>query len=87
MRIRVKTKGVNLWLPVPIFLVGVAIRMIPEAAFDDMKKEVPEPYAELMSRQTFLLLADSCKEALKECKGLEIVHVEAHDGTYVSIRV
>ncbi len=33
------------------------------------------------------MVLESCLDVLKENRGLEAVHVEAHDGTFVSIRL
>lgn len=46
-----------------------------------------QEYDAFVSRKTFLSIWEHCQESLKGCKGLEIVHVETHDGTYVSIKL
>lgn len=33
------------------------------------------------------MILEGCQDILKENKGLEVVHVEAADGTFVSIRI
>ena len=69
----------------PTALAGAAIKVMPEQAFAAMRKNVPPPYDRLVSRENFLLVYEICREILIENKGLEIVHVEAADGTFVSI--
>lgn len=69
----------------PTALAGAAIKVMPEQAFAAMRKNVPLPYDRLVSRENFLLVYEICREILIENKGLEIVHVEAADGTFVSI--
>lgn len=87
MKIKVKTPEVNFFMPVPLGLAGAAIRAMPEAAFESMRKKVDSPYASLICKEVFVMYWEACKEELKSCKGLEIVHVEAQDGTFVSIVV
>ena len=40
-----------------------------------------------ITRQVLVMLLDECMDILKENKGLEVVHVEAADGTFVSIKL
>lgn len=87
MRVRVKSQKVNLWLPVPLGMVGVVLRLLPESVFGEMGKELPEEYKPLVSKQTALMVWGECREALLECRGLEVVRVEAKDGTRVSIKI
>ena len=51
-----------------------------------MRRDVPPPYDVLITRQVLVMLLDECMDILKENKGLEVVHVEAADGTFVSIK-
>lgn len=87
MRVRVKSGKVNLRIPVPFGVVGVVLRLLPESAFEEMGKDLPEEYKILVSKQTALLIWKECRDALLDCKGLEVVKVKAHDGTRVSIRI
>ena len=80
MKIRIRSGNFKFFLPVPSALAGAAIKVMPEQAFAAMRKNVP-----LVSRENFLLVYEICREILIENKGLEIVHVEAADGTFVSI--
>lgn len=85
MRIIVKTKGLNFHMPVPLGLARFAVRKMPEAAFVRMRKDIPAPYDKLVSKEYLGVILVECMDVLKENKGLEIIHVEACDGTYVSI--
>ena len=85
MRVIVRSKDANFRMPVPIALASVVVKMIPKAVFDKMGEDVPEPYDSLISKDVICMIFDECMDVLKENKGLEIIHVEAVDGTVVSI--
>lgn len=85
MKIRIRTKSFKFSMPVPLSLAGGVIRMIPDVAFREMRKDVPPPYDELICKETVLQFYLACKEELMQYQGLEIIHVEARDGTFVSI--
>lgn len=85
MKIRIRSGNFKFFLPVPTALAGAAIKVMPEQAFAAMRKNIPLPYDRLVSRENFLFVYEICREILIENKGLEIVHVEAADGTFVSI--
>lgn len=46
---------------------------------------VPDPYRALITKETISMALGACQDVLKEHKGLEMVHVETADGTFVSI--
>nr|WP_308627747.1 hypothetical protein [uncultured Eisenbergiella sp.] len=87
MRIIIRSKDVNMRLPVPLALADAAVRFLPEAVVEDLRKSVPAPYGEVITKELLQSLVRECRMVLKEYKGLEIVHVEAGDGTFVSIRL
>ena len=87
MRIRVRTKDIRLFIPIPDAMVGFATRFIPERAFEEMWAGTPEPYRSLVTKENISMLLGECLEVIKENKGLEVIHVEAADGTFVSIRL
>ncbi len=87
MRIRIKSPDCRLFLPIPEALVGFTLRVLPESAFSDLQRSVPEGLRPLVSRKNARALWGECREVLREYKGLEVVHVEAGDGTYISIRL
>lgn len=87
MWIKIRTKSVNFSMPVPVSMVGFAIRAVPDTAFVEIRKKVKPPYNTLVTKGTALYLWQECKDALLDCKGLELVHVEASDGTFVSIKM
>ncbi|MDO4273679.1 MAG: hypothetical protein Q4D16_08415 [Eubacteriales bacterium] len=87
MRIIVRAKGVNLWIPVPLCLASAAVSLMPESAFLEMRKSVAPPYDELITKEFLREIVRECRFVLKQYKGLEMIHVEAHDGTYVSVTI
>lgn len=87
MRIIVRAEGVRLRLPVPLFLASAAVRLLPESAITEMKKSLPEPYRKYITKKLLRDIVRECRYQLKQYKGLEVVHVEAKDGTFVSIRL
>ena len=87
MYVKIRTTGFRLFLPVPIRLAGFVIKCLPTRLFDEMQVNTPEPYRSLVTKQTIEMMVRECLDILKENKGLEIVHVEAADGTFVSIRL
>lgn len=87
MKIRIRTKDLNLSLPVPVSAAGIVIRKIPESVFDSMQKHVPEPYNALCSREMLALLVKECSGTPRAIHNLEIIHIETGEGTYISIRM
>lgn len=72
-------------MPVPLSMAGVAVKSIPEAAFREIRRKVPAPYDQLVTKDTILMYFNECRGDFARNKGLEIVHVEGHDGTYISV--
>lgn len=87
MKIKIRTTGFHLSIPVPIGMAGFVIRVIPEHVFLEMNRNIPEPYSGLVTKENVRMIMEECQDILKENKGLEVVHVEAADGTFVSIRI
>jgi len=87
MKVKIRTKDIRLSLPVPVSLIGFVVRLLPEKLFEEMRTDTPEPYNKLLTKETFSMILRECMDILKENKGLEIVHVEARDGTFVSIKL
>lgn len=87
MNVKVRTKDFRLSIPVPVSLAGWAVRWIPERVFEKMRENTPEPYRALVTKEAVCMLVCECVGVWKENKGLEMVHVEAQDGTFVSIKL
>lgn len=87
MRITVRSGHTKLFLPVPLALADTAVSLLPDSAVEDMKKSLPLSYQELITKKNLRLVIRECRAVLKEYRGLEIVHVEDHNGTFVSIRL
>lgn len=87
MRVIVRSKDVRLWLLVPLSLASVAVALLPESALDGMRQSLPESCRGFVTRPLLRELVRECRSVLKCYKGLEIVHVEAQDGTFISIRL
>ena len=87
MTIKIKTPGFRLFLPVPLSLAGWAAGLVPDQVYAELGAHVPKPYGALVNRETVQLLLRECLDIFQDNKGLELVHVEARDGTFVSIRL
>lgn len=87
MRIIVHSKERNLWIPVPMSLAGIAVLLIPNSAVSKIRKSLPPPWQELVTKAFLRKLYRECRIALKQYHGLEIVRVESADGELVSIRL
>ena len=85
MTIRIRTKGIRLWLPVPLSLAGWAVRLVPGSVFAELQAGVPEPYRCLLTKPAACALVRESLAMLKEYKGLTLVDVATKDGDLVSI--
>ena len=72
-------------IPIPLGMAGVAVNFIPERILEKAKRDVPPAFQGLVTKPMLKYLVGECAYILKEYKGLEIVHVESTDGTWVSI--
>ncbi len=72
-------------LALPVSMAARVTKWIPQAAFDKMNARIKPPYNQLATKETCRMLIGECIDVLKENKGLEIVHIEGVDGTFVSI--
>ncbi len=87
MRVKIRTKDMRFFLPVPVSMIGFVIRLIPAKVFEEMRANTPEPYNSLLTKENIVMISRECLGILKENKRLEIIHVEAADGTFVSIKL
>ncbi len=87
MKIRIKTKDLNLSLTIPVSAAKIVTKKIPESIFDNMQEHVPEPYNALLSREMLTLLIKECSGTLRTIRNMEIIHIETPDETYISIRM
>lgn len=87
MKVKIRTKDIRFSLPVPVAMAGFVIKLIPERVFTELKVNTPKPYCALITKDNISLILGECLEILQENKGLEIIHVEAADGTFVSIKL
>ena len=85
MKIKIRTEKIRFSIAVPTSMAAWAAKKIPQSAIDAMRKKTAEPYRQLVTRENFRFLLNACSEELKASKGLEAVHVEAADGTFVSV--
>lgn len=74
-------------MPVPVGMIGFVIGRVPEKIFQKMQDHIPEPYRGLLTKQSLAMILQACTDVLKENRGLEMVHVETADGTFVSIKL
>lgn len=75
MKIRIKADKINLYIPVPLWAGGIAIRI---GLRDKLDKE---------QRRMVLESYKVCKKHLKAYKGLELVNVETANGEKVRITI
>lgn len=87
MKVKIRTKDVRFSMPVPVTMIGFVVKLMPDRVFEDMRLHTPEPYSCLITKESISMILGECLDVLKENKGLEIVHVEAADGTFESIRL
>ena len=77
MTVYVKTGNIRLWFPVPLFLLRLA-PLIPD-------KYIPE--MGLDSKKATLALYHALKQARRDFRGLELVHVRSADGEEVIVKL
>ena len=87
MIVKIMTKGIRLFLPVPVKFMGLAMRWMPERIMEDIRANIPEPYGGLVTKDHILMVLEECLDVIKESKGLEVIHVETGDGTYLSVKL
>ena len=87
MRIIIRSEDTCLRLPVPLCLASAAAALMPESLLEKLTAKMPPPYREVITKQLLQELIKECRPVFKQYKGLEIVHVEARDGAWVSIRL
>ena len=87
MKVKIRTTDFRLSLAVPVSMAGLVLRWMPDRVFADMREKAPEPYRRLITKKNICMVAGECLEVFKANKGLEIVHVEAADGTFVSVKL
>lgn len=85
MKVKIKTADLHFSMPVPVTMIGFVIKMIPDKLFEKVRDGVPDPYRALITKEVISMALGACQDVLKEHKGLEMVHVETADGTFVSI--
>lgn len=87
MRVKIRTKDFRFFMPVPVTLIGVVVKMLPDRVFEEMRVNTPAPYCSLVTKENISMILGECTDILRKNKGLEILHVEAKDGTFVSIKL
>lgn len=87
MKVKIRTREFHFSMPLPVSMIGFAVKLIPAGAFDKLAVNTPEPYRCLVTKETVTMILEQCLDVLKENRGLEAVHVEARDGTFISIRL
>lgn len=87
MKVKIRANDVHFTMPVPVGMIGFVVKLIPQRVFEDVQVHAPEPYSALLTKDMVSMILSECQDILKENKGLEIVHVEATDGTFVSVQL
>lgn len=75
MKVKIKSKDVKLLVPVPLSLVSIGVRLIPNKEISNEDKKI------------ILAMINSCKKELKKYKGLEIVNISSANGDKIIIKV
>ena len=87
MKVKIRTKDFHFSMPVPVTMIGFVIRMLPDRVIEELRANTPDPYYSLITKENISMVLEECLDILKENKGLEIIHVEAKDGTLVYVRL
>lgn len=87
MKVKIRTADFRFTLPVPVGMIGFIVRLIPDRVFAEMRAETPEAYRCLVTKDMLRMILGECQDILRQNKGLELIHVEAADGTFVSIKL
>lgn len=85
MKVKIRTKDFRFSMPVPVTMIGFVVKLLPNRVFEEIRINTPDPYCVLITKETISMILVECLDILKENKGLEIIHVEGQDGTFVSI--
>ena len=85
MKITIRTKDPGISMPVPLARADMAIRAVPDKVYRKAAEKLGRPYDCLVSREMISLMFSECRDVFRGSKGLEILHIEGHDGTFVSI--
>ena len=75
MKVRIKADKINLYLPVPLWVGGIAIRIGLKGKLDQEQRRI------------ILKTYKICKKHLKAYKGLELVNVESASGEKIRITI
>ena len=87
MTVRISSKNIRFFIPLPTAMIGLAIRWMPDRVLDEIRAGAPEPYRNLITKEYVGSLMESPISGKSKRLGLEIIHVEAGDGTYVSVKL
>lgn len=74
-------------MPVPVSMAAWVVRRLPQRVFEEARRGIGPPYDLLVTKEYVSMIVTACQDVLRENKGLEVVHVEGTDGTFVSIRL
>lgn len=87
MKIKIRTADFHLSMPVPVSMIGFIVKLLPDRIFQNIGADVPAPYNSLITKYNISMILSECQDILKGNRGLEAVHVEAQDGTFISIKL
>ena len=87
MKIQIRTADFSMAMPLPAGMAGFILKRLPEKVFENMRAKIPQPYCALVTKEIIGMLVDQCLDVVKESKGLEVLHLEGADGTFVSIKL
>lgn len=87
MWIKVRTPELrrNISIPIPLGLAGTVVSLVPEGLLAQSRDSMPEEMQYLLTKPILRQIMKALKKSIRDCKGLEIVHVESAGGEVVSI--
>ena len=85
MKVKIRAGDFRLSLPLPVGMIGFVARRIPDSVFARLRAHTPEPYSALVTKESIGMILEASTDILAENPGLEIVHVDLADGTFVSV--
>lgn len=90
MKIVIRDKGINLTIPIPMFLISSGAKLTKfiqkRLIKEHMKDENAKRASEIIEALDMDIIAIMLKD-LKAYKGLHLLEVEGKDGSYVLIKI
>lgn len=85
MKVTVKSEDINISIPVPLAMADIAIRAVPDRVFEKIMDRTGISCDVDVCRDAVSMMIKECRDIFSMNRGLEIIHVEGSDGTYISV--